>query len=117
MNKGHVWVCSNCMPKEPVEELLLGRFFATKCYVCSKVLPPSEMHCVYRSYGEFLKGESPFTIIGQSDPQPTFPKEELLGCIGCRFQEPKQGGFCYMFEKRPEKLPCAQYERDDGAGR
>ena len=37
---------------------------------------------------------------------------DTKGCEGCRFIEPSfVEEFCYMFEKAPEKLPCAQHDK------
>lgn len=47
-----------------------------------------------------------------------WPEEELMinvtkqiKCNGCRHQLSDQGGFCYMFEREPDILPCAQHDK------
>ena len=31
-------------------------------------------------------------------------------CNGCKHQLLEEGGWCYMFKDKPQKVPCAQHD-------
>lgn len=33
------------------------------------------------------------------------------GCEGCQWRSGEPGAWCYMFDKAPKELPCAQHDR------
>ena len=42
---------------------------------------------------------------------PDITAQHITECKGCRHAVTECDGFCYMFEEKPERLPCGQHDK------